>query len=243
MIKLLEDECFEDLEYQGLKIIQHKKGYRFTSDAVLLANTVKVLPNSNIVDLGTGSGIIAILIAKKTKAKQIIGVEIQNRLYDMARRSVIYNNLGDRIKLINKPIQNIYREIGNNFDIVVCNPPYQKADCNKQPTEIEICRQEYLITLGEVIENGGKLLKFGGMFYLIIKSTRLAETIYLMKQNNVEPKKLTMVQPKANKAIDTVIIEAKKGARPYLIIPKPLVVYNDDGTLTDVAKELYGKGE
>lgn len=241
MVELLENESLEDLEYKGLRIIQHKKGYRFTSDAVILANMVKVPPNARVVDLGTGSAVIAIIIAKKTKTKQVIGIELQERLCNMARRSVIYNNLSSKIKIINKPIQNINKEIGEGFDIVVSNPPYAKIDKKEFPTEIDICRREYMVSLKEVIENGAKLLKFGGVFYIINKAARLAEMIYEMKQNGIEPKNITMIQPKENKAVDTVIVEAKKGAKPYLTIPKPFVLYDIDGQLTDEAKVLYGK--
>lgn len=241
MISLKENECFENLEYNGLEIIQHKEGYRFTSDAVLLANMVKVYPNDKVVDLGTGSGIIAILIAAKTKVQKVVGVELQSRLADMAQRSVEHNNMQEKVEIINEPIQNIHKAIGASFDIVVSNPPYEKRGDKTNPSEIEICRQEYGITLNEVIESGAKLLRFGGTFYIINKAKRLAEMIYYMKDCSLEPKNIIMIQPKAEKNVDTVIVEAKKGAKPSLIIPKPFILYNEDGSFTDRAKEIYGK--
>lgn len=241
MIELKENECLEDLECNGLEIIQDKNGYRFTSDAVLLANFINALPASRVVDLGTGSGIISILIASKTKAKLVVGVEIQQRLAEMAARSVAHNNLTEKINIINKPMQNIHKEIGNDFDIVVTNPPYEKAQTKANPTETEICRQEYLVSLSEVIQTASKLLKFGGMFYIINKARRLADMIYFMRSNDVEPKKITMIQPKANKDVDTVIVEAKKGGKPSLVVPKPFIVYNDDGSFTEQARRIYGK--
>lgn len=241
MTYLKENELYEDLEYKGLEIIQHKDGYRFTSDAVLLANTVRALPDDKVVDLGTGSGIIAILIAAKTRIKEVIGIEIQQRLADMAERSVKHNKLESRVKIVNSPMQNIHKEIGSDYDIVVTNPPYEKANGKENPSENEICRQEYSVTLEEVILNASKLLKFGGLFYIINKAKRLAEMIYYMKQNNLEPKKITLIQPKADKAVDTVIVECKKGAKPSLVIPKPFILYNADGSLTDEGKEIYGK--
>ncbi|HHT84042.1 MAG TPA: tRNA1(Val) (adenine(37)-N6)-methyltransferase [Clostridiales bacterium] len=238
---LKENEKFESLDYKGLEIIQSKNGYRFTSDAVLLANTVKALPGQRAVDLGTGSGIIAILIAAKTQVKEVIGVEIQKRLADMAKRSVEHNNLSSKIKIINKPLQGIYKELGNNFDIVVCNPPYQTLTSKKDnPDEEDICRYEYAVTLKEIMECAQKLLKFGGNFYIINKAKRLSEMIYFMKEHKIEPKKITLIQPKPDKSIDTVIVEGKKGAKSSLVIPKPLVVYNEDGTFTDEVKRMYG---
>lgn len=235
---LKENEKLESLDCNGLEIIQHTEGYRFTSDSVLLANMVKAMPHHRVVDLGTGSGIIAILIASKKQPKEVIGVEIQPRLADMATRSVIYNKLEDKITIINKPMQNIDKEIGNNFDIVVCNPPYEKAT-KKEPAESDICRYEHCVTLEEVIATAEKLLKYGGTFYIINRAKRLAEIIYYMKQKKLEPKKIVMIQPKASKAIDTVIVEGKKGGKPSVLVPKPFVLYNEDGSLTEEARRIY----
>ncbi|MDD4316781.1 MAG: methyltransferase [Clostridia bacterium] len=238
---LKDNEKFEDLEYNGLEIIQHKDGYRFTSDAVLLANSVKVLPGQRVVDLGTGSGIIAIIIAAKTRAKLVYGVEIQSRLADMAQRSAEHNGLTDRIKIVNCPMQQADKLIGSGFDVVVCNPPYEKALDTDTPTEKDICKREQLVSLEQVIASAQTLLKFGGTFYIINKAKRLAEIIYYMKQKGIEPKKITLIQPKADKDIDTAIIEGKKGGKPSLTVPRPLVVYREDGGLTDEARRLYGK--
>jgi tRNA1Val (adenine37-N6)-methyltransferase len=138
-------------------------------------------------------------------------------------------------------LQGIYKELGNNFDIVVCNPPYQTLTSKKDnPDEEDICRYEYAVTLKEIMECAQKLLKFGGNFYIINKAKRLSEMIYFMKEHKIEPKKITLIQPKPDKSIDTVIVEGKKGAKSSLVIPKPLVVYNEDGTFTDEVKRMYG---
>lgn len=237
---LKENEQFEDLEYNGLEIIQNKEGYRFTSDAVLLANCVKALPKHRVVDLGTGSGIIAIIIAAKTKAQQVFGIEIQPQLADMAQRSVAHNAMTDRITIINCPMQQAKEKIGGGFDVVVCNPPYEKATCVSS-AEKDICKSEQLVTLEEVIATATSLLKFGGVFYVINKAKRLAEIIYEMKQKGIEPKKITLIQPKADKDIDTVIVEGKKGAKPSLVVPKPLVVYGEDGEYTAEVRRMYNK--
>lgn len=237
---LKENEQFEDLEYNGLEIIQNREGYRFTSDAILLANCVKALPKHKVADLGTGSGIIAILIAAKTRAKHVFGIEIQPQLADMAQRSVIHNGLSDRITIINCPMQSAREQIGGGFDIAVCNPPYEKAGCASL-TEKDICKSEQLVKLEEVVASAVSLLKFGGVFYIINKAKRLAEIIYEMKQKGIEPKKITLIQPKADKDIDTVIVEGKKGAKPSLVVPKPLVIYGEDGQYTAEVRRMYNK--
>lgn len=236
-----ENERLEDLEYKGLKIIQSKTGYCFTSDSVLLANLVKANKNQRIIDLGTGSGVIAILLAAKTDAKRVIGIEIQERLANMAKRSVEYNSMQEKVEIINKPMQNIAKEIGQDFDIVVSNPPYEKVQLKENPSEIDICKYEYKISLQEVVETANSLLKFGGKFYIINKAKRLADIIYFMKQKGIEPKKITMIQPKSKKDIDTIIVEGKKGGKPDLLLPKPFIIYRDDNSFTEEARRLYNK--
>ena len=238
---LKKDERYEDLQINDLKIMQSVSGYRFTSDAVLLANIARALPGQKVVDLGAGSGIVSILMAAKTKASKIVGVEIQNRLADMAKRSVEYNNLGDRIEIVNKPMQTVHKEIGSNFDVAVSNPPYEIATKKESINELDICRQEVKVTLEEVILSAKMLLRFGGNFFMINKVKRLADTIYLLKHNDLEPKKLTMIYPKASKDADTFIVEAKKGAKPSMIVPSPFILYNEDGTMTENTRRIYGK--
>ncbi|MFW5780753.1 MAG: tRNA1(Val) (adenine(37)-N6)-methyltransferase [Bacillota bacterium] len=241
MFLLKENEKLEDLQINNLKIIQSKYGYRFTSDAVILANIARALPGQKVVDLGSGSGVISILMAAKTKAAKIVGVEIQKRLADMAKRSVEYNKLTERIEIINKPMQNIHKIIGGSFDVVVSNPPYETDLSKDLMDEQSICRRELKVTLEEVIISAEKLLKFGGNFFMINKVTRLADTIYFLKYKNLEPKKLTMIYPKASKGADTFIIEAKKGSKPSMIVSKPFILYNEDGTMTESIRRIYGK--
>lgn len=238
---LKENERLDDLEYKSLFIIQNKDGYCFTSDSVLLANSVRVLPKQRVVDLGTGSGVIALLLAGKTKAEKIYGIEIQKSLADMAERSVFYNKLQERVEIINDKMQGIHKKIGSNFDVVVTNPPYERAPEKPEFSEQDICKCECTVTLEEVTESASKLLKHGGLFYMVNKAKRLAEMMYLMKKYNIEPKRLIFVQPKASKEPDTVIVEAKKGGKPHLTVEKPLIVYNEDGSMTEEARRIYGK--
>lgn len=238
---LRENERLDDLEYKGLKIIQNPDGYCFTSDSVLVANLAKVAKGDKVVDLGTGSGIIAILIAKKFQPSHVFGIEIQSRLADMAKRSVEYNNLVDIVSIIEKPMQGIAKEIGTGFDVVVSNPPYEKAVDKDNPGEIDICRTEIAVKCEEVIECASKLLRFGGQFYMINKARRLVDVICYMRKYSIEPKKIYFIQPKGTKDIDTFIVEGKKGGKPSLDIPKPIVVYNEDGSYTDFSRRIYNK--
>lgn len=238
---LQNNERLDDLEYKGLKIIQDPNGYCFTSDSVLIANLAKVTKNDTVVDLGTGSGIIALLVAKKYNPDKVIGVEIQAKLSDMAKRSVELNNLQDIVTIINKPMQGISKELGSNFDVVVSNPPYEKVTVDSSKDEIGICKNEVAITAEEVVACAGKLLRFGGLFYMINKARRLVDVLCAMRNNKIEPKKIYFIQPKASKDIDTFIVEGKKGGKAGMILPKPVIVYSEDGSFTDFSRRIYNK--
>lgn len=238
---LLPGERLDDLEYKSLKIIQNPEGYCFTGDSVLLANLAKIAAGDKVVDLGTGSGVISLLIAKKYNPSKVFGIEIQERLANMAQRSVTLNELDNIVTIINKPMQGIVKEIGTGFDVVVTNPPYDKVVDVERVGEIDICKSEVMVKCNEVIEGASKLLRYGGMFYMINKARRLIDVICTMRECNLEPKKIYFVQPKESKDIDTFIVEGKKGAKPSLVIPKPIIVYNDDGSYTDYSRRIYNK--
>lgn len=206
-------ERLDDLQYNGLFIIQHPKKYCFTSDAVMLANFVKGGVKDNMVDLCSGSGIIGILASQKRKIKETILVELQEYLADMSQRSVEYNELEKEIKVVNKKLQGIHKQIGlEKFSIVVCNPPYKLSGSilNEDP-EIATCRHEIAVTLEEIIKEASKLLKFGGKFYTVNKEERLADLIYICRQNNLEVKKIAIVP--SEKGANVVMVEAIKGGK------------------------------
>lgn len=238
---LLKNERLDDLEYKELKIIQNPDGYCFTGDSVLIANLANVFSGDKVVDLGTGSGVIALLIAKKYNPRLVLGIEIQERLADMAKRSVEINGLSDIVTIINKPMQGIYKEIGSNFDVVVSNPPYDKASDATILSEIDICKTEIKVNSKEVIECASRLLRYGGKFYMINKARNLVDILCTMREFKIEPKKIYFIQPKDNKDIDTFIVEGKKGGKPSLVIPKPVIVYNQDGSYTDFSRRIYNK--
>lgn len=238
---LKDNESFDDLEYKGLEIIQSSDGYRFTSDSVLVANLANVKRGDRVVDIGTGSGIIAILIAAKFAPSKVIGVEIQERLADMANRSVIHNGLSDTVEIINKPAQGIEKIIGDGYDVVVTNPPYDENFNLDSANEKEICKSEVTLKAEECIYTSAKLLKFGGLFYMVNKARRLVDVIFYMRKYGIEPKKIYFIQPKDTKDVDTFIVEGKKGAKPSVVIPKPLIIYDDEGNFTDFSRRLYNK--
>lgn len=244
-ITLEAGERLDDLQINNLFLIQKADGYNFNSDSVLLANLVRILPSEKAVDLGTGSGVIAILLAAKTRAKHIYGVEIQKGLYERACRSVKLNNLSERITIINEDMKNTAKVLGTGFDVAVCNPPYDpvpKKGGNGELTETDICRKEHLASLEDVAKSAAKLLKHGGLFYVIVKAKRLAEMVFHLKNAKLEPKEIWPIMPKADREVDTVVILSKKGAKPFMTMNKPIIVFNDDGTYTEEAQKLYGKG-
>ena len=243
---LYNNERIDDLECNGYRIIQSPDGYCFTSDSVLLANLCNIRKTDWVVDLCTGSGVIALLISAKYSPSIIYGVELQHRLADMAKRSVELNaGVGaGNVEIIESALQDINKKIGNNFDVVVCNPPYDYIEKDKEEySEIEIAKSEAKVTLAEIISESAQLLKFGGLFYMINKSRRLVDVLFEMRNNNIEPKKIILIQPKSNKDIDTFIVEGKKGGKPSLLVPKPIIVYDDKGNYMEEVRRFYNKWE
>jgi tRNA1Val (adenine37-N6)-methyltransferase len=238
---LKESERLDNLQCGELRIIQDKSGYTFTTDAVLLANYAKAAAGERVADLGTGSGVIPLLMSAKTKAKEIVGIEIQARLADMAARSVLLNGLEDRVKIVCGDMRGLPRSGGRDaFDVVVANPPYKLFHGEKEGAgEREICKSEVLITLAEVIETASLLLKYGGRFYIVIKGARLADLLYFMRKYEIEPKRLIPVQPTPDKPVDTVLAEGRKKGASGLIFEKPLVILDTNGEYTDELKKIY----
>lgn len=238
---ILPSERLETLEFDDLYIIQDKSGYCFTSDSVLISNLCNVKKTDKVVDLGAGSGVIAILIAGKHKGCKVVGVEIQSRLADMAKRSVTGNSLDDCVTIVNADMRKATELIGDGYDVVVSNPPYERLSPKESYSEIEICKSEVCVNIDEVIITASKLLKFGGLFYMINKARRLTDCLTGMRNNGIEPKKIYLIQPKKDKDIDTFIVEGKRGGKPGLVVPKPIIVYEDNGEYTDFCRRLYNK--
>lgn len=244
MDKLLKypGEHIDDLLCKGLKIIQHQNSYRFAIDAVLLANFVKAGKRDRIMDLGTGSGVIALLLSAKTDAKEIIGIELVEAAFDRAVRSVKMNKLKERVRIVHSNLNEAVNIFGRqSFSVVVTNPPYMTVKEGKiSPNpDIALAKHEVAATLQDVVKAAWELLTFGGCFYMVYRTVRLADAIYEMKARGLEPKILRFIQPRAGDSPNIVLVMAKKGAGPGLKILPPLVVYDNDGSYTDEIKEIY----
>lgn len=239
---LKKNERIDDLQCKGLKIIQNPKGFCFGIDAILLSNFCEIKKGSRVVDLGTGTGIIPILIAGKSSTKEIYGIEIQKTVADMAARSIKLNKLENRVRIINKDLKEILDDLEiNSMDVVTSNPPYMSAGGGlENPEDMKaISRHEIKCTLEDVISTASRLLKHNGHFYLIHRPHRLVDIIYLCRQYKLEPKKLRFIHPNRDKKPNLLLIKAIKAAKPELKFLDPLYVYNGDGSYTKEIYEIY----
>ena len=238
-------ERIDDLQYKGLKIIQNTEGFCFGIDSVLLTEFAKDMKkHSSIVDLGTGTGIIGILLSKKVEASKIVGVEVQKDVAQMAKRSVELNNLQNIMSIVNEDIQNLSLE-KNSFDYVVTNPPYKKKGTgiiNQKDKQI-ISRNETTVDLDGWIKVASKLLKDNGAIYMVHRPERLNEIIELLIKYRLEPKRIRFVYPKIDKDANLVLIKAVKYANSFLKVEKPLIIYKNDGNYTDEILKIYEEGK
>lgn len=240
---LMENERLDDLQRNGLKIIQKTDGFCFGMDAVLLSGFASVKPGERALDLGTGTGIIPLLLSAKTKGEHFTGLEIQTEIMKMAQRSVALNGLEKKIDIIQGDIKEASRIFGAaSFDVVTSNPPYMNdAHGLKNPGDVKaISRHEVLCTLEDVVWEGTKALKPGGRFYMVHRPHRLAEIITVMRQYKLEPKRMKFVHPFADKDANMVLIEAVRGGGAWLKLEPPVIVYKEPGVYTDEIYEIYG---
>ena len=245
IILLKANEKIDDLEYKDLKIIQNKNGFCFGIDSVLLSDFAKgIKTDANVLDLGTGTGIISILLCGKTNLKHITGIEIQKDVADMAKKSVKLNKLENRIDILNEDIKKISKIFpANSFDAIVTNPPYKKQNTgltSKDKTQL-ISRHEVMCDIEDIAKASSKLLNSNCSIYMVHRPDRLIDIIESFRKYNLEPKIIKFVYPKINKEPNLVLIKATKGAKEFLKLEKPLIVYNEDGTYTDEILEIYSK--
>lgn len=245
MEDLKEKERIDDLEYKGLKIIQNTEGFCFGMDSVLLSHFAsEIKQGGKAIDLGTGNGIIGILLCAKISGLQMWGVEIQEEVYDMAKRSIQLNHLEERFTLIHANIKELEGKLEEgSFDAVVTNPPYKKNDTgiqNENPKK-RIARHEISASLEDFIRVSAKLLKEKKDLYMVHRPDRLVDILELLRKYKLEPKKLRFVHPKFGKEPNLVLIKATKYANPFLKIEKPLYVYKENGEYTEDILKIYGK--
>ena len=242
-IYLKENERIDDLERNGYRIIQDTERFCFGMDAVLLSGFARVKDGARVLDLGTGTGIIPILLEAKTSASHLTGLEIQEDSADMARRSVLLNGLEDKIDIVAGDI----KEAGGlfdaaSFDVITCNPPYmtEKHGLTNPSDAKAIARHEILCTLEDVIAQAAKLLKPGGNFYMVHRPFRLAEIMVLLHTYKLEPKRMQLVYPYVDKEPNMVLIEANRGGKPRMTVEKPLIVYQEPGVYMPEIYDIYG---
>lgn len=245
MENILENERIDDLEYKGLKIIQNKDGFCFGIDSILLSDFAKeIKKGSKVIDLGTGTGILGIMLCAKTELSKIIGVEIQKEVAQMAKRSIILNNLQNKFEIINENIKNLKSklEIGT-FDAVVTNPPYKKMGTgiiNENEKKL-ISRHEITANLEDFIKISASLLKEKGNLYMVHRPDRLVDIIENLRKYKLEPKKIRFVHPSLGKEPNMILIKATKNANPFLKIQEPLYVYKENGEYTKEILKIYNK--
>ena len=243
MVELKEGERLDDLQRNGYQIIQSPEKFCFGMDAVLLSGFATAPEGARVLDLGTGTGIIPILMAAKTDAKELIGLEIQEESADMAQRSVVLNDLQDKVRIVQGDI----KEAGHifdaaSFDVVTSNPPYMIGGHGLKNPEgpKAIARHEVLCNLEDVIRAAARCLKSGGKFYMVHRPFRLAEIMVLMHEYKVEPKRMQLVYPYADKEPNMVLIEGARGGRSRLTVEKPLIIYEAPGKYTPEIYDIYG---
>ncbi len=240
---LLPGERLDDLHRNHYKIIQNPEKFCFGMDAVLLSGFAKVLEGEVAIDLGTGTGIIPILLEAKTKGRHFTGLEIQEESADMARRSVAYNGLQETIDIVTGDIKEASRIFKPaSFDVVTTNPPYMNHNHGLVNPNMPkaIARHELLCTLEDVVRESARLLRPGGRLYMIHRPTRLVEIINMLTSYKLEPKHMRMVHPYINKEPNMVLIEAVRGGKSMLKMDPPLIVYKEPNVYTDEIYKVYG---
>lgn len=240
---LKENERIDDLQRNGYRIIQDPERFCFGMDAVLLSGFAVVKDGARVLDLGTGTGIIPILLEAKTGAAHLTGLEIQADSADMAKRSVALNGLEEKIDIVRGDIKEAGRIFdAASFDVITCNPPYMIGRHGlKNPEDAKaIARHEILCTLEDVAEQSAKLLKPGGKFFLVHRPFRLAEIIVTLTKYKLEPKRMQMVHPFVDKEPNMVLLEAARGGKPRMTVEKPLIVYREPGIYMKEIYEIYG---
>ena len=242
-VLLKENERIDDLQRNHYRIIQDPGRFCFGMDAVLLSGFAKEKQGDRVLDLGTGTGIIPILMEAKTSAKNLVGLEIRPDSADMARRSVRLNGLEKKIEIITGDIKEAESLFGAaSFDVVTSNPPYMTEHHGITNPEAPkaIARHELLCSLEDVISQSSRLLKPGGNFFMVHRPFRLVDIFVLLREYKLEPKRMKLVYPFADKEPNMVLIEANRGGRARMRVEKPLIVYKEPGVYTEEIYDIYG---
>lgn len=244
-MELLKDERLDDLEYKNIKIIQNKNYFCFGIDSILLTDFAKeIKENSKCIDLGAGNGILSILLSAKTNLAKIYGVEVQEKLANLARRNVVLNKMEQKVEIINENVKNLLDTFPKkSFDYVITNPPYKKDGTGIKNENIEklIARHEIEANFNDFVNISYNLLKDNGILYMVHRTERLVDILSELRKNKLEPKKIKFVFANINEAPKLVLIKAVKNAKPFLKIEKPLYIYDENGDYTKEILKIYNK--
>lgn len=239
----MERERIDDLGIKGYRIIQKEQGFCFGMDAVLLSDFASVRDGGRVLDLGTGTGILPILMEAKTKASYLAGLEIQSEMAKMARRSVQLNHLESKIEIVEGDIKEASAIFSHDsFDVITSNPPYmigQHGLVNPSDTKA-VARHEILCTFSDISDAAKKLLKNRGKLFLVHRSFRLAEILNQLSKDGLEPKRIRFVHPYQEKESNIFLLEAVKGGKSRMVIEPPLIVYKAPNQYTDEIYKIYG---
>jgi tRNA1Val (adenine37-N6)-methyltransferase len=241
-VEIKQHERVDDLHRNGYMLIQDPEKFCFGVDAVLLSGFAEVKAEEVVLDLGTGTGVIPILLAAKTNGKAFIGVDIQKESVEMARRSVLLNELENKIQIHEADIKTLTEHYKlSSFDVITSNPPYMNSGGGlvNEYSPRAIARHELLCTLEDVISQTSKLLRPGGRFYMIHRPHRLTDIMTLLRQYKLEPKRIRFIHSYVNKEPSMVLIEAIRGGKPMLKVESPLIIYKQDGKYTDEIIKIY----
>ncbi len=239
---LREGERLDDLQRDGLQLIQNPAWFCFGMDAVLLSAFARVKKGSSCLDLGCGNGVIPILLAGRTEGSSFTGLELQPDIAEMAQRSVQYNHLEEKVQIVNGDIKEATSIFGAaSFDVVTCNPPYliQAHGLVSETDHKAIARHELKCTLEDVVANAARLLRSGGHFFLVHRPFRLAEIITCMAAHKLEPKRMRLVYPYVDKEPNMVLLEGVRGGNSRVKVEKPLIVYEKENVYTGEVRKLY----
>lgn len=233
------------LNYDNMKIIQDTDMFSFSLDSVLLPNFVTLNKNiKKILDIGCGNAPIPLILSTKTNA-HITGVEIQNKVYDMAKRTVKLNHLEENIEILNADINELYKKIeSDQFDVITCNPPFFKVAPNSNFNDNDyktIARHEIKLNLEQLLKISRKLLKNGGVIAIVHRPERLVDVIVEMRKQNIEPKKIQFVYPKLGSSANTLLIEGVKNGNPGIKILSPIYAHDENGQYSDIIKKYFEK--
>ena len=243
-VKINVDEGVDDLQLNGLKLIQKQQGFRFGVDAVLLSHFANIKSKHRVIDLCTGTGIVPFLAYGKYAPKEVIGLEIQEDMVEMANRSSALNDITDVVKFVHGDLKDkaLLDSLGK-FDVLTVNPPYKvnNAGIVNPNDKLAIARHEVMCTLEDVIVAARRLLKDNGRMFIVHRPERLADIFGLMRKYKIEPKRVRMVQPNIKKAPNIVLVEGQRDGGAFLKWEETLYVYDDNGKYSEEIDRIYGR--